>query len=68
MSPQPCAIFVAALVLERVFRGKARSLGNTRQAARLGDLAIHAMRQRFRHVDGCKQCLLVELEAEAPTR
>lgn len=61
MNPQPCAIFVAQHILERAFRAKARSLGNTRQAAEFGNVAILAMRLRFRHIDGCDQCLLAEL-------
>ena len=62
MTPQPCAISGALLILERAFRAKARLSGNTPHAARFGDLAIRAMLSRFRHVDGCDQCLLAELE------
>jgi hypothetical protein len=67
MTPQ-CAKSQSYLLLERAFRMKARLHGDTVQAARFGDLAIRAMRLRFRHVDGCEQCLLAELESEALTR
>jgi hypothetical protein len=59
-----CAIVEAYSLLERALRAKARNHGNTLQAAQFGDLAIRAMRRRFRHVDGCSQCLRTELEAE----
>jgi hypothetical protein len=63
VTPQPCAISGAFLILERAFRAKVRLHGDTVQAARFGDLAIRAMRLRFSHVDICEQCLLAELEA-----
>jgi hypothetical protein len=63
-APQPCAIADAYFLLERAFRAKVRIHGDTLQAARFADLAIRAMRLRFRHVEGCDQCLLAELESE----
>jgi hypothetical protein len=58
-----CALSRTLLILEGTARTKTRLHGNTRIAAQFGDLAIRAMRQRFRHIDGCEQCLLAELEA-----
>lgn len=62
MTPQ-CAKHQSFSLLERAFRTKVRLHGDTVQAACFADLAIRAMRLRFRHVDGCEQCLLAELEA-----
>jgi len=58
-----CAKYQAISFVELAFRAKVRLHGDTVQAARFADLAICAMRLRFRHVDGCEQCLLAELEA-----
>ncbi len=60
-----CAKSHSFLLLERAFRAKGRLHGDTVQAARFADLAIRAMRLRFRHVEACKQCLLAESTAEA---
>jgi hypothetical protein len=67
MTPQ-CAKYQSFSLLERAFRSKVRLHGDSAQAARFADLAIRAMRLRFSHIDGCDQCLLAELEAEALTR
>jgi hypothetical protein len=57
-----CSLSIGLSILERGFRTGAQ-LHNNRVAAHFGDLAIRAMRLRFRHVETCDQCLLAELEA-----
>jgi hypothetical protein len=63
MSP-PCLTGLAYGFLEGSARLRVHFHGDTLEAARFDDLANHAIRLRFRHVDGCDECLLGEMEVQ----
>ena len=58
-----CPTAAALLMVEKLNRAKARTIRDQREAARFGDLALEAQRQRHRHEAQCSLCSQMEAAA-----
>ena len=58
-----CPTAAALLMIEKHNRAKAKTTINQREAARFGQLALEAQRQRFRHEAQCSLCSQMEAAA-----